>query len=144
MSIFILLLSALVLALLAGAATVAVTYVTAESELYEPVRDWLRTEATTHSKVDRWYMIHDLPWCMVSVLRRLTAFAANLIECPFCSSWWHGLWVTTVFSLIAGGEFKLTLLAYLPTVGIATLVFKFWHRTKPPATNLSEMFKRSL
>lgn len=57
--------------------TLAFTLLTAESELFRPLRNWCLGSGP-HT-----------PW-----YRRCPDWITDLIHCPFCTSWWHAGWTT--------------------------------------------------
>lgn len=119
MDFLILCLSALVFGGLAGFALYAVTCVTAVSELFAPIREWLKRQARPRSG--------DSHRPLARSRIRVARFFHALVICPFCSSWWHALWVLPVMHLAAGGSWRLVFLAYLPTIGIRAMIGMLHH-----------------
>ena len=120
MDFLILCLSTFVFSVLAGFALYAVTCVTAVSELFAPLRGWLKAAGRPKA--------FDSLRPFVRYQRAIARFFHALVICPFCSSWWHAVWVLPVMHLAAGGSWRLVFLAYLPSIGIRAVIGMLHHQ----------------
>ena len=119
MDTLVLALSAFVISLLAGMAVYAVSCLTADSELFHPLRDAIYRNSRPDGRLRQLIKRHT-DFSAVRPLR-LLGFLHELISCRFCSSWWHGLWVLPMMHLL-GGPWRLVLLAYLPAIGMGVIL----------------------
>ncbi len=113
----------LVMSLVTGVALFTVSHLTAESELFYPVREWLLALAR----------------------KRFSTFLSRLYYlsgCAFCTSWWHAMWLVPVSTWAVGGDCRLAVILYFSSIGVAACVARL--RARPADTKprtLQEMAK---
>ncbi len=72
--------------LLGASTTLFATYATASSEFLKPMRRYLMVRSFLASRYTGW----------------LWNFLADLMNCGYCSAWWHSVWATALTAFAWG------------------------------------------